>query len=44
MHRGVVTELHWESAGYLFMAGIIFIIALLFERGIEIQSENELTI
>lgn len=29
---------------YLFMAGIIFIIAQVFIRGLEIQSENELTV
>ncbi len=29
---------------YLFMAGIIFIIAQVFKRGLEIQNENELTI
>jgi len=44
MHRGITSGLNWESAGYLFMAGIIFIISMLFKRGIEIQSENELTI
>ena len=29
---------------YLFFAGIIFIISLVFKRGIELQSENELTV
>lgn len=29
---------------FLFMAGIIFIIAQVFKRGLELQSENELTI
>ena len=29
---------------YLYFAGIIFIISLVFKRGIEIQSENELTV
>ena len=29
---------------FLFFAGIIFIISLVFKRGIEIQSENELTV
>ena len=44
MHRGFTDQLNWETAAYLFMAGIIYIIALLFKRAIEIQSENELTI
>lgn len=29
---------------FIFFAGIIFIISLIFQKGIEIQSENELTI
>lgn len=29
---------------YLFMAGLVFIISQVFKRGIEIQSENELTV
>ena len=29
---------------FLFMAGIVFIIAQVFKRGLEIQSENELTV
>ena len=29
---------------YLFMAGMIYIISQVFKRGIEIQSENELTV
>ncbi len=37
-------ELDCGSSEFLFMAGIIFIIALIFKRGVEIQSENELTI
>jgi len=32
------------SAEFIFLAGIIFMIAQVFRRGIEIQSENELTI
>ena len=31
-----------NSSDYLFFAGIIFIISLIFERGIEIQSENDI--
>ncbi|MDQ8004027.1 MAG: DUF2975 domain-containing protein [Pedobacter sp.] len=33
-----------EGGELLFLAGIIFIIAQVFKRGLEIQSENELTI
>ena len=42
--KGAYVPLNWEYSGYLFMAGIIFIVGQLFRRGIEIQSENELTI
>lgn len=33
-----------DGSEFLFLAGIIFIIAQVFKRGLEIQSENELTI
>lgn len=36
--------IQWNASGFLFMAGIIFVIALFFQRGVEMQSENELTI
>jgi len=42
--KGLEIPIHWNASEFLFMAGIIFVIALLFQRGIEIQSENELTI
>jgi hypothetical protein len=44
LNRGVLVEQNWESSDFLFLAGVIFIIALVFKRGVEIQSENELTI
>ena len=34
----------WSHGPYLFMAGLVFIISQIFKRGIEIQSENELTV
>ena len=34
----------WNGGQFLFLAGIIFIIAQIFKRGIELQQENELTI
>jgi hypothetical protein len=34
-----------ENAGeFLFMAGLVFIISPIFKRGVELQSENELTV
>lgn len=41
-------QLHFTYEGgegeFLFLAGILFVIAQIFKRGIELQSENELTI
>ncbi len=44
LHRGLEIDQNWGSEEFLFLAGIIFIIALVFKRGVEIQLENELTI
>ena len=44
LHRGLPVSENWGGKEFLFLAGIIFIIGLVFKRGIEIQSENELTI
>jgi len=33
-----------SGAAFLFFSGIIFIISLVFKKGIEIQTENELTV
>jgi len=44
LNKGISFRLTFESSEFLFMAGIIFVIALLFKRGIEIQKENDLTI
>ncbi|SEK88172.1 Protein of unknown function [Aquimarina amphilecti] len=42
--KDIVFKLDWGSSEFLFMAGIIFIIAFIFKRGVEIQSENQLTV
>jgi len=34
----------WLSGEFIFFVGIVFIIAQVFKRGVEIQSENELTV
>jgi len=34
----------WNHGQFLFMAGLVFIISQIFKRGVEIQSENELTV
>lgn len=33
-----------STGEFLFLAGILFVIGMIFKRGIELQSENELTI
>jgi hypothetical protein len=35
---------HNISVEFIFMAGVVYVLAQLFKRGVEIQSENELTI
>ncbi len=44
----IMPEIHYLRLGgadvWLFMSVILFVIALIFKRGIEIQTENELTI
>jgi DNA-binding Xre family transcriptional regulator len=42
--QGVTIPVQWESHEFLFLAGIIFIIAQVFKKGIELQRENELTV
>jgi hypothetical protein len=32
------------SGEFIFLAGVVFVIAQIFKKGIEIQSENELTV
>lgn len=43
--RGVaLPQLDWSGGEFLFLAGVIFIIALVFQKGVELQTETELTI
>ncbi|MES2748314.1 MAG: DUF2975 domain-containing protein [Bacteroidota bacterium] len=48
MHRGFATEnlnQFWaDSEAFILMAAVIYVIATIFKKGIEIQNENELTI
>lgn len=48
MHHGFVTDTlnqFWaDSEAFILMAAVIYVIAIIFKRGIEIQSENELTV
>lgn len=42
--KGITVTYTWTAQELLFMAGVLLVIGLLFKRGIEIQTENELTI
>jgi hypothetical protein len=39
-----VVEPKTDAAGHIFIAGLVFIIAQIFKRGIELQTENDLTV
>jgi hypothetical protein len=47
-HHGYETDIldqFWaDSQAYILMAAVIYVIASIFSRGVEIQSENELTV
>lgn len=42
--NGIDIPLTWGAKEFLFLAGVIFIISKVFQRGVEMQTENELTI
>jgi len=42
--KGLDIPLTWSEKEFLFLAGIIFIISIVFQKGIELQTENDLTV
>lgn len=44
MERKIFIGFNSETSEFLFLAGILYVIAQIFKRGIELQSENELTV
>jgi Protein of unknown function (DUF2975) len=40
---GIILE-GWDSGEFIFIAGLVFIISQVFKRGVELQSENDLTV
>jgi len=42
--KGIVIPQDWGSGEILFFAGVIYIIAQVFRKGTEIQTENDLTV
>ena len=37
-------EKNYISGEFIFMAGVVFVISQIFKKGVEIQSEHELTV
>jgi hypothetical protein len=35
---------NWTSGEFIFLAGVVFLISQIFKKGVELQSENELTV
>jgi hypothetical protein len=42
--KGISVSLDWSGAETLFFAVLIYVIVLVFRKGVELQKENELTI
>ena len=42
--KGILFDIDWGSEGFLFIAGVFFIVSYIFKRGIELQEEHNLTI
>lgn len=42
--NGIDIPLQWASEEMIFFSGLIYIISLIFSKGIELQTENELTV
>jgi hypothetical protein len=37
-------EAHYISGEFIFLAGVVFVFSQIFKKGVEIQTENELTV
>ncbi len=42
--KGIVVPITWGSEEIIFFGGVIYIFALIFKKGTELQSENDLTV
>lgn len=43
-HQELARRLQWGSAEFLMLAGVLFIVAQVFKKGVELQQDNELTV
>ncbi|RTQ49221.1 DUF2975 domain-containing protein [Hymenobacter gummosus] len=44
LHRGVGGVPVWSGGEFLFLAAIIFLVAQIYQRGADLQAENDLTV
>ncbi|WP_158861542.1 DUF2975 domain-containing protein [Lunatibacter salilacus] len=42
--KGIAVPIDWSASEILFFAGVIYLIALVFEKGTDLQSESDLTV
>ncbi len=43
-HQGVSVPIDWAGEEILFFAGVLYIVSLVFKKGTELQTENDLTV
>lgn len=44
IEKNIDTNLNYITTDFIFVAGLVYVLALMFERGVALQIENELTI
>lgn len=44
MKKGIAVSIDWSGSEILLFAGVIYLFALVFKKGIELQTENDLTV
>ncbi|NTW25565.1 MAG: DUF2975 domain-containing protein [Lentimicrobium sp.] len=44
MRQNIAMPVNWAYGEILFFAGVIYIVALVFKKGIDLQAENDLTV
>jgi hypothetical protein len=44
MKKGIAIPIDWGSNEILFFAGVIYLLAFVFKKGAELQTENDLTV
>jgi len=44
MQAGITIPIDWSGGEILFFAGVIYLLALVFKKGTELQTENDLTV